>query len=69
MAEEAVVLAEDRGVARFKAVQRSKAVVHTYLAWQDEPGKPLGQSITAQALRPDQPLAERFVDWLKRLFA
>ncbi len=68
VAEQAVVLAENRDVANFKAVHRSKAVVHTYLAWQDVPGKPLGQSITAQALQPDQPLAERFVGWLKRLF-
>lgn len=68
VAEEAVVLAEGRAVANFKAAHRSKAVVHTYLAWQNEPGKPLGQSITAQALRPDQPLAERFVGWLGRLF-
>lgn len=69
VAEEAVVLAEDRGVANFKAAHRSKAVVHTYLAWQNEPGKPLGQSITAQALQPDQPLAERFAGWLKKLFS
>lgn len=69
VAEEAVDLAGERGVSTFKAAHRSKAVVHTYLAWQDEPGKPLGQSITAQALRPDQPLAKSFAGWLERLFS
>lgn len=38
VAEDAVVLAEERDVANFKAAHRSKAVVHTYLAWQNEPG-------------------------------
>ena len=60
--------AESTGVARFKKPHRSKAVIHTYLSWQDEPGRPLGQSITSLALQPDTGLAETFVNWLKRLF-
>lgn len=46
----------------------SKAVIHTYLAWQDEPDRPLGQAITKQALRPQTDIAVRFTDWLKALF-
>ena len=37
-------------------------------AWQDEPGRPLGQAITKQALRPHTDIAVRFTDWLTRLF-
>jgi len=33
---------------------KSKAVIHTYLAWQNEPGMPLGQAITARALNPEK---------------
>jgi hypothetical protein len=45
-----------------------KAEIHTYLAWQEEPGKPFGQAITAKYLQADNPNCETFVDWLKRLF-
>jgi hypothetical protein len=56
------------GVTTFKEAHFSKALIHTYLAWQDEPGKPLGQSITAHSLKPDTDNAKKFIDWLKRLF-
>ncbi|MEM9776553.1 MAG: DUF3226 domain-containing protein [Chloroflexota bacterium] len=48
--------------------KRTKALIHTWLAWQDEPGRPLGQSITAKALSADSPLALEFVNWLNQLF-
>jgi len=49
-------------------VHHSKAVIHTYLAWCDEPGYPLGTAITRQSLRPHTDIAIRFTDWLNRLF-
>ena len=52
----------------FKEVHLSKATVHTYLAWQDEPGRPLGQAISSQTLRPDTEIAVRFTNWLRTLF-
>ena len=55
-------------VTTFKEVHRSKAVIHTYLAWHDEPGYPLGKAITKQALRPRTDVAVKFTDWLIRLF-
>ncbi len=68
-AEHCVMKAKEKSFATFKDVHQSKAMVHTYLAWQDEPGKPLGQSITAQVLKPDTAIAGAFVSWLQRLFA
>jgi len=67
-ARECVEQAQERKVTTFKAVHLSKAVIHTYLAWQDEPGYPLGKSITSQALRPHTDVAVRFTNWLTRLF-
>lgn len=61
-------IAEDNQCTSFKPVHRSKAIVHTYLAWQDEPGKPLGQSITAHNLRPETETAKAFIGWLTELF-
>ena len=67
-AGDCVTQAREKSFATFREVHRSKAVVHTYLAWQDEPGKPLGQSITARVLRPDTATATIFADWLRALY-
>ena len=68
-ARECVEQASSRGITTFKAVHRSKAVIHTYLAWHDEPGYPLGRAITTQALRPHTDIAVKFTNWLTNLFA
>lgn len=59
---------EQDGLQRYKDIHRSKAKIHTYLAWQDEPGKPIGQAITAHILNPRNETAKDFVGWLERLF-
>ena len=45
-----------------------KAQVHTFLAWQDEPGRPMGESITRRYFQTDAPDAINFVDWIRKLF-
>lgn len=45
----------------------AKAEIHTWLAWQKEPGRPLSRSITSRYLDPEAELARRFVTWLRRL--
>ncbi len=59
---------EQANLNRYKPVHHPKALIHTWLAWQEMPGMPMGQAITAQALRHDSPTALSFVAWLKRLF-
>ena len=53
---------------RFTDLQRPKALIHTWLAWQEEPGRPLGQSITARFLDHNVPQVDVFVQWLRELF-
>lgn len=67
-AQNCVHEAKRNGFTTFIDSHKSKAVIHTFLAWQDRPGMPLGLAITAQALNPNQPVAERFVSFLKSLF-
>jgi len=64
-----LAFAREGGAASYKTVHQAKAVVHTYLAWQDEPGHPIGQSITAKVLQPTTPTAHYFTDWLGSLFS
>jgi len=57
------------GEVRFGELDEPKALLHTWLAWQKEPGKPLGIAITARCLDPDVPEVDVFVSWLNRLFS
>lgn len=59
---------EREGLRRYAAPQYPKALIHTWLAWQEVPGQPMGLAITARALSHDTPLAGAFVAWLRRLF-
>ncbi|WP_133510545.1 DUF3226 domain-containing protein [Candidatus Thiosymbion oneisti] len=56
------------GEQRFKSLAKPKAEIHTWLAWQKEPGKPLGTAITAKFLDPNLPQAEILIAWLRKLY-
>jgi len=56
------------GFTTFEEPASSKAVVCTYLAWQNPPGRPFGTSITAHALDHESGVAPIFIQWLTRLF-
>lgn len=53
---------------RFRDKYESKARIHTWLAWQKEPGKPMGQAITARYLDADAPHAQELMAWIRQLF-
>ncbi|WP_420441941.1 DUF3226 domain-containing protein [Candidatus Palauibacter sp.] len=55
--------------AFFPDAKTSKAVLHAWLAWQQEPGRPYGLAIKSGYLRHDSVTAERFVAWFRQLFA
>ncbi len=52
----------------FSDVKIAKAEIHTYLAWQSRPGLPFGVAIREKYLTVDSPEAQKFVNWLNRLF-
>lgn len=56
------------GERRFSQLDQPKAIIHTWLAWQKEPGKPLGTAITAKFLDPNVAQVDVLVAWLKGLF-
>ncbi|MHB8595641.1 MAG: DUF3226 domain-containing protein [Ktedonobacteraceae bacterium] len=53
---------------RFRDVHESKAQIHTWLAWQEEPGKPMGTAITARYLDANAPHAQLLMAWIRKLF-
>lgn len=52
----------------FPAVARPKAEIHTWLAWQKEPGQPFGLALTAKYLDSNAPYALNLVSWVQRVF-
>lgn len=60
--------AKAQGYAKYKDVHNAKALIHTFLGTQDEPGSPIGQAITRKVLSPTEPSATVFTNWLKSTF-
>ena len=54
--------------APFKAIHADKARIHTYLAWQDPPGRPLGEALKTDCLAAKSPAAGQFAQWFLDLF-
>jgi hypothetical protein len=59
---------ESAKIQRYTVKDRAKAFIHTWLAWQESPGRPMGQTITAKVLEKDAPIAATFTHWLTQLF-
>ncbi len=65
---ESSVAAIPAGERLFSFRDQPKAIMHTWLAWQAEPGKPFGTAITAKFLDANVAQVDVLVAWLKNLF-
>lgn len=61
-------LEDNMEATQFARLSVSKARVHTWLAWQEEPGLPMGAAIRDKILDPEAEQAVRFVEWIRNLF-
>lgn len=59
---------EKEKLSKYKSIHKSKAKIHTWLAWQETPGTPMGLAITKHYLSTDKELCRKFVLWLNLLF-
>lgn len=59
---------EDAEIQGYGLIHRSKALIATWLAWQEDPGTPMGLAITKRYLSAEAEICKSFVDWLRRLF-
>lgn len=66
--EHAISNVEKRGIQLYSAQHRPKAKIHTYLAWQKDPGSTLPQAIQKHYLNVSSANARPFVTWIERLF-
>lgn len=67
IAKNSTGLAKKHG-ALFPDSRNDKAVVRTWLAWQEEPGLPYGLAVSKHYFRHDTDIAVAFVRWFKRVF-
>lgn len=66
-ARQSVDGARERG-ASLRDVDVTKSVVHTWLAWQPEPGPQLHEAVVRRLLDPRHPQSQPFISWFTRLF-
>jgi hypothetical protein len=59
---------EADGLNKYNIIHKSKALMHTWLAWQEDPGTPMGSSITKRYLTTDTEICNTFVEWIKVVF-
>lgn len=66
-ADEALAEARRRG-APCSEHDHAKGRIHTWLAWQKDPGQPFGIALRSRLFSHDTKEALRFVAWFRRLF-
>lgn len=54
--------------ANYKPTHIDKANIHTWLAWQNEPGSQLHIAVKKKILDPQHPKAQAFINWFKALY-
>ena len=67
LAHESTSAAQGLG-AKFPDVKHVKAVVHAWLSWQEEPGRPFGTAIHAKYFNADSQTTLPFLRWFDDLF-
>lgn len=65
---EEVIEAARRRSASYKACHADKARIHSWLAWQDPPGRRLHTAVLKGFLDQTKPLAQRFLSWFSKLY-
>ena len=59
---------EKNGLNKYSLTHKSKAVIHSWLSIQEEPGTPLGQGITKRYLSTDEETCRKLMNWINDLF-
>ena len=63
-----VVVEARRLGARCREIDELKSRLHSWLAWQEDPGLPFGTALRARVFAHDSEDALAFVGWFQRLF-
>jgi len=59
---------ESTNINNYSLIHHSKALINTWLAWQEVPGLPMGAAITKRYLTVEHEQCKRFINWLIELY-
>lgn len=59
---------ENQKLNKYSLTHKSKAVIHSWLSLQEDPGTPMGLGITKRYLTTDQETCLKLINWLKTLY-
>lgn len=59
---------EEKKLNKYASNHKSKAVIHSWLSWQEDPGTPMGLGITKRYLTTDEVTCSLLIKWLDNLF-
>ena len=59
---------ESKKLNKYSLIHKSKARINSWLSWQEDPGTPMGLSITKRYLTTDNENCKLFINWLQKLF-
>jgi hypothetical protein len=67
-AQETIATLKLSGLQAFSDAKTQKALLHTWLAWQKEPGRPFGQAAELGYFDVASPVLDDFEEWFKATF-
>lgn len=53
---------------KYIPAHKSKALIHSWLSWQEDPGTPMGLAITKKFLTTQEEICNKFISWLSATF-
>jgi len=59
---------EAKSLNNYKIIHKSKAKIHTWLAWQESPGTPMGLAINKTYLESTSKICSIFIIWINKLY-
>ncbi len=59
---------ENKRLNKYTLTHKSKAIIHSWLSWQEVPGTPMGLSITKKYLTTEEKNCSLLIKWLENLF-
>jgi hypothetical protein len=53
---------------RFTEIKSQKAILHSWLAWQETPGLPFGTALRAGYFNKEKETIKPFLNWIEKTF-
>jgi hypothetical protein len=66
--ESTLIDIETKSLNNYKLIHKSKAKIHTWLAWQESPGTPMGLAINKTYLETTSKMCTTFITWINKLY-